>query len=65
MRTRARWGLTRAAWDKLDEDEREEMLAWDYHTQRALSEWRAALSAGQSKLTAEAATLILVAGLGG
>lgn len=64
MRTRARWGLTRAQWAELDEDEREEMLAWDYHVQQTLTDWRRALATSGSKLTPDAATVILIAGLG-
>lgn len=63
MRTRAAWRLTRAAWDDLDEDEREEMLAWDQYRQETLADWRRTLAKGTSKLTADAATLILLEGL--
>lgn len=62
MRVRERWRLTRTAWDELDEDEREEMLAWDYYKDTHRRNWREAL-VGKKLLTPEAASLLLLAGM--
>lgn len=76
MKAQARWQLsTRAQWAELDDDERDEKLAWELYCQqeadaerqtrqRLLQSWRETLES-KDALTPEAATAILIAGMGG